>query len=1165
MRLTHIKLAGFKSFVEPTTIPVAGQRVAVCGPNGCGKSNVIDAVRWVLGESSAKQLRGESMQDVIFNGSDQRRPAARASVELVFDNSQGRAAGAWSQYAEIAIRRVLTRTGDSSYYINNQAVRRRDITDLFLGTGVGARGYAVIEQGMISRIIEARPEELRLFLEEAAGVSRYKERRRETESRLADARDNLLRLDDIRGELGQQLEKLAAQAQTAERYLQLQAEKQLSERKLALLRLLDAEALQQRWLDEGRAAAAAFEQAVAGLRDIENSLEQQREQHFAASDQLHLEQGKLYEVNAKLARLEQQLSHWRESRERLSRQIEQDKREWGQNATQLEQVGQELAALAQQAEQLAIHEVATAREASGRAATLPEVEHHWRQEQQRQRERQGALHEAQRQSERLDSQRQHLNTQLDTLQQREQRLREELRQLLQTVAGDGAALREQLAVREATMLQHKDDWQQAVAAVNQARSAKSAAEERLFAARAQETGLKARIEALDALLHSETSGERLRAWLHSQGWAAAPALFESLSIEPGWEAAVEMALSLTLHAPVLPGPLAEPWALTAPAKFTLVWPAASQPPQPLPAALEALAAAVTCKDPGLGAALQNWLAGFVRPRPGVAVAEALAQLPPATRLVLASGHLLDHGRVELHAEAGNGVLARQAQLQTLQGELILAGQQRQQAQQALQQGELSLQQALDARGHSERLLKDSEQDFQEARLALARSEEVQRASQGRRQAINDEIQDLAIERETLAFTREDVELALATAREQAAQAAEALDEHRHLLLEAEVALDLQRSALRNAEREQQEVQFQLRLLQQKSDDLRHRQLHLGEQGERLRERLENNQLEQDNFDQTRFDSEIQEAMDARIQQEQHLAQARDALAAVTHALRASDEQRAATEQTLEPWREKILQLQLKEQEARLAAERQRELLASVDVDSLRGELNADSKPATLSAAITRLTAAIDALGAVNLAAVEELSVASERKHWLDAQWEDLHAAITTLTDAITHIDMEIRERLQATYQQVNANLGELFPTLFGGGHAELVLTGEEILDAGLQILAQPPGKKNSTITLLSGGEKALTALSLVFALFRLNPAPFCLLDEVDAPLDDANTGRFCELVKKMAEHTQFLYISHNRITMEMAEQLIGITMQEKGVSRMVAVDIEQALSLAGSA
>jgi len=338
LRLSHIKLAGFKSFVDPTHIALPGQIVGVVGPNGCGKSNVIDALRWVLGESRASALRGESMQDVIFNGSAKRKPVSRASVELIFDNSLGKAAGQWSSYAEISIKRVLQRDGDSSYHINNQHVRRKDITDIFLGTGLGARAYAIIEQGMISRIIEAKPEELRVFLEEAAGVSKYRDRRRETELRLGDTRENMLRVNDILHELEKQLLHLAEQAEVAAKYRALEATRDTSQHLLYLVNKREAETRRVRYAQQVEKTRTELEAETARLREAESQLEGLRSGHYQLSDALHAKQGELYGTNAEIARLEQQIAHLNDQRTRLTQQLATGELQMEQQRSQLQGV-----------------------------------------------------------------------------------------------------------------------------------------------------------------------------------------------------------------------------------------------------------------------------------------------------------------------------------------------------------------------------------------------------------------------------------------------------------------------------------------------------------------------------------------------------------------------------------------------------------------------------------------------------------------------------------------------------------------------------------------------------------------------------------------------------------------------------------------------------------
>lgn len=1161
MRLTHIKLAGFKSFVDPTTIATPGQLVAVCGPNGCGKSNVIDAVRWVLGESSAKQLRGESMQDVIFNGSSSRKAVSRASVELLFDNTAGLAAGQWSQYAEISIKRLLTRQGESSYFINNLQVRRRDITDLFLGTGVGKGGYAIIEQGMISRIIEAKPEELRHYLEEAAGVSKYKERRRETENRIADTRDNLSRVDDIRLELEGQIEKLSTQAEVAAEYHRIKDTIVEKQNLLALQRKLDASRDAEQARREIDAVQNVLESKIADLRALEAEIEVLREGHYSASDDVHNAQAELYEANAAVARLEQQLLHLRQTRERLNQQVADIKTEIGRvDQEQATAVG-DLEDWQTRREEAVIQSEEAALVLAEESERLPELEVALKEADkvyQNLRDQQAGIRRA---AELAAQQLQHHERTLAALQKRHAKLETDVRA---SAGSDDAALEalvaqheEQRLIVEEYLLEQSDNE----AALDAARSAQNEAQSAREAQLLEHAGLTAREQALAGLAvpHDE---KILQDWFSAQGLRDAPRLLPSLTIAPGWAAAVEAALGQRLQAraantlPTEPAP--GPTALALAGATVAIAPGEMTGCQPLLAQLQ-------CSEAAFLPALQDWLAQYWCAEDGADIESLRAALPMGGWLVLRSGVLLSRHGVHYHAAGStlSGVLVRQQELAVVRKRLKEIAPQ-------LAKADSALAEAKDERESCELALRATRQFLQQMReqLAqmereLARKQEASAQAARRRSEAEEELLLLADQIGEEIFGCEECRQALAQARQdQAPQdaALAAASQHRQSV---ELACEAQRNCLREYERAAQEARFAVQAADVRLAELARRGQDLGERREMLAERLENATLELDGVDEGDFDVGFQEAVDARTIKERALAAMRDALNGAQNQLREREAAKQLLETTLEPAREAVNAQRLKEQEARLAVERFVQELqeAGVDEEVLRPKLGAGLKISALVAEIGRLTQAVSGLGAVNLAALEELSRARERKAFLDSQAADLVEAMETLESAIRRIDRETRALLSDTFNAVNSSLQELFPALFGGGHAELTLTGDEILDAGLQIMAQPPGKKNSTIHLLSGGEKALTALSLVFSLFRLNPAPFCLLDEVDAPLDDANTLRYCDLVKKMSERTQFLFISHNRLAMEMAQQLVGVTMQEQGVSRVVAVDVEQALSM----
>jgi len=1167
LRLTQIKLAGFKSFVDPTTIATPGQLVGIVGPNGCGKSNVIDAVRWVLGESKASALRGESMQDVIFNGAGDRKPVGRASVELHFDNSQGRIGGQWGQYAELSIKRVLTRDGDSTYYINNIPVRRRDIHDLFLGTGLGPRAYAIIEQGMISRVIEAKPEELRVFLEEAAGVSKYKERRKETEGRLADTRENLSRVEDIRIELGHQLARLDQQARVATEYRELDVRLKQSQQMMWFAKQQDALRARERCATEIASLNVALEALVADVRSAEARQEALRTEHYAGSDALHDKQGAFYAANAEVTRLEQQLAFARESETRLTQQVAQLTEAIGALAGQQAALTTDRAtADAALAAALAARERAAAEDGAAQSA-LPPLDAAVTAAAKTQ-------DELQQRSARIDQEIRVAETRRDSslrtlaqLTQRRDKLAAELSTLAAPVTDSLAIVEEQLA-QEAADLAGKQGAQDALAAAVQTlQEQQRAGSEEWQRTSRHHADLEARAQALAALQEKIAHGKDTEGWLAAHHLTGARRLWQALDIERGWEDALEAVLRERLNAIEL-RELEQAGA----------WVDGDAPPPRVAAyapggstgtgaeADDALLAKVRLKEQGVARLLADGLHG-VRCRPSVAGALAdRGDLGVGQAFVTPEGHLVTQQGVALFAPDSelHGVIARQRELDELSGGLASARTAADEARAALDTVELTLK-ARQQEYHDESLALASQQRrCHDLELELLQLRQAAEAAERRRAQIAQETSDLDVQLGTEQEARTAQDAAIADLQSRVHDLAAEQDAARHVRNEAEVALARGRERLRLAERATQEAGFAERSARDRLAELARREEGLATQVAQQQGLLAQLTSEKQAIDWTPVEEALQRQLTTRGEAEATLAAARDALEALTASLREADEAKLVAEQRLEPARAKIQEMQLKEQAAVLQEQQYTEQLTEVhaDVAALPEALKAFGHPRGLPGEIERLNAAIAALGAVNLAALDELTQATERKDYLDRQAADLTEAMTTLETAIRQIDRESRELLQQTFDRVNENFARLFPALFGGGQASLVLTGEEILDSGVQVTAQPPGKRNTSIHLLSGGEKALTAISLVFALFQINPAPFCLLDEVDAPLDDPNTDRFCRMVQQMAADTQFLFISHNKITMEMAKQLVGITMPEPGVSRVVAVDIEEALELA---
>lgn len=1168
MRLNSIKLSGFKSFAEPTNFLLPGQLVGVVGPNGCGKSNIMDAVRWVLGESKASELRGESMQDVIFNGTNTRKPASRSSVELVFDNADHRAGGQWGQFGEIAVKRVLTRDGGSSYFINNQPVRRRDVQDVFLGTGLGPRAYAIIGQGTISRIIESKPEELRLFLEEAAGVSKYKERRRETENRLSDTRENLTRVEDILRELNANLEKLEKQAEVAQKYNALQAEVTQKQHQQWFLKRAEALADQTKVQTEGLAAVNALEARMADLRHIEAELESVRQAHYAAGDQVNQAQGLLYEASTDVGRLEAEIRFVVEGRQRVEQRLVTLKEQIAQWATRKEDAQAEIERLAEiamlgeeQAELLAA-------QVEEQSQQLPSIEVSLAQAQGTANEQRTAVVNVQQQIQVLAAEQRNIEEQSRQLGTRRERLATDRNALSAPDKERLQSVQEQLedsAEAKAIADERLHELQESVPALDEARSQ---AQKTVNDESARQADLSARLEALKTLQEKVKTDGKLQPWLARHGLDHLQGLWSRIHIEQGWENALEGALRERLGAlEVSRLEMVRAFANDAPpAKLAFYTPPLASAPEPA-SALPQLSDLLRVHDAGQRGVLVDWLHGCYT---AVSFEEALAQrgqLKPGEAIYVKSGHVVSAHGVSFYAQDSEqaGLLARAQEIENLEKQLraqvLIADESRvalSRAESAYAQSAQALvtarREAAEAQTRNHALQVEALRLSQLAEQARARSAQIESDIA----EVDAQLEDLQERRATAEGRFESLDMQLADSQERHAQLEEAVIEWQNKLNQC-------REQQRGLERQAQEASFAQRSLQARNAELSRAMETADQQTTSIHAEEQRAQEELHRLTDAAAQAGLQNALALKLEREQALAAKRSEYDDLTAKLRGSDERRMQLERELDPLRQRITEFQLKEQAARLGFEQYEAQLtdAGADLQAIEQSIkDGNVRLFGMQTDIDRIQREITALGAVNLAALDELTAARERKTFLDAQSADLTEAMNTLEDAIRKIDAETRDLLSGTFNQVNEHFGRMFPELFGGGNARLVMTGDEILDSGVQVIAQPPGKKNQTIHLLSGGEKALTAIALVFAIFQLNPAPFCLLDEVDAPLDDANTERYAKLVSSMSKSTQFLFISHNKIAMEMAEQLIGVTMQEQGVSRIVAVDMESAATFA---
>ena len=1171
MRLSKIRLAGFKSFVDPTTVVLPSNLTGVVGPNGCGKSNVIDAVRWVMGELSARHLRGESMADVIFNGSSSRQPIGTASVELVFDNGDGKIGGAYANYSEVSLKRIVARDGSSTYFINGGRCRRKDITHLFLGTGLGSRSYAIIEQGMISRIIEARADDMRAFVEEAAGISLYKERRRETEGRIADTRENLARVQDLRDEVDKQIRHLQRQAAAARRYQDLRTRE----------RMLNAEllALRMRELDSGtvaqdaatRSAELVMQQELAEQRGCEAALEKQREFHGQLGETLSAVQGRYYELGAEVTRTEENVRYTVELRNRHREDLDQTVATLvevsAQIVTDQERVAQleaEITALAPELAALRDAERASTEALAAAEAQFADWQERWEAfNRELGAARQGSEVEAAR-IEQLDDQLPRLQAQADRLALEHEAVGRQ----------QASAALDELLQREAAGAQRAVALETRLAATlvdaQQLRGRQRETEQQLEQLRARRDRTRAELMSLEALQQAAL-GERdsaAAAWLDGfgkrSGLGAPTRVAATVAVEPGWEHAVETVLGDYLEAVCVSDldQLGEELQRLEHGSLTFLETSGMSA-----TGNTAGSATLAARVRGPEAAL----AMLARIRTCDTLSQALRQrrqLAPGESLVTPTGEWLgrDWLRLRRGGDPHGGVLERAQRLKILSRDSEAAAA-------SLHEGEIALEALRTQVQETERARDESQSQIQSAH----RDHGDLRAQLGALQARLDEAQ---LRRFRLEGERDEVDADLTRARAGLAQAqqahAAALAELQRLdasLPQLTSDRELYRERTAAARADAQAAQLALRdvLIRHESRRSTHESMvttaaRLLEQRAQLLQRQETLSVELAGGDGPvqELQLRLQAALDRRLEVEADLATARQALEDADRELRSFEQRRIAAEQLVNNARQAMDDARMLAQESRVRRESLAEQFSQTrcDLGEIMAALAADAETTGWELRLAEVRADIERLGPVNLAAIDELEQQTERKTYLDRQYADVNDALTTLEGAMKRMDRETRARFEDTFNRVNAGLKEKFPRLFGGGHAYLELVGDDPLAAGVAVMARPPGKRNSTISQLSGGEKALTAVALVFSIFDLNPAPFCLLDEVDAPLDEHNVDRFCDIVREMSSRVQFIFITHNKATMEMASQLLGVTMNEPGVSRLVSVDVDAAVRLA---
>jgi len=1166
MRLQAIKLAGFKSFVDATTVPFPNNLCAVVGPNGCGKSNIIDAIRWVMGEGSAKNLRGESMTDVIFNGASNRKPVGQATIELLFDNSAGRLTGEYAAYSEISIKRQVSRDGQSSYFLNSVKCRRKDITDIFLGTGLGPRSYSIIEQGMISQLIEAKPEELRVYLEEAAGISKYKERRKETERRIAHTRDNLDRLTDLREELERQIHHLERQAKNAERYTEFKKEEREVSAQLSALRWqnLDQKAgVQQQQIDQFEIELQA---RISDQRRVEADIVALRDQLIGSNDTLAEVQQRFYDEGTEIARIEESIQYQSERARTLADSLRQTDQERTETVASLGSDEALISDLAEQLERLAPEQTALSDSELASKEQLEMAEHHLGELQQRWDQ---FTSEAAKVAQAGEIEQSKIALLEDSLQRLNQRLKtvgdDKTRLSEQAVAEEIGPLEAMIETQEEQVGRIQSEFDGLASQLQNQRVQNEQLSRTLNEQRSEMQHLAGRRAALDALQQAALgqAGDDT-AWVSEQGLESALRVGESLEVEAGWEEAVEAVLGDALQGILVSNlrELSPAVARLTQGSITLLGMSDTRALVVAGDARVSLAAKIQSS-----AELSAWLS-HVYVAEDLEDALSLAEnLAPEESVVTRDGLWMGASWIRVSAEkdATAGVLQRQKELTSLIAQIEALETLIDTTDEELAAGAINLTVLEQDRDALQSRLAEQQRAYGEtrARLTAKRIQAEQIASElerADREITNSQVQLetdsvlLQAARSRLGGAMDEMEGVEATRSE--------LAEQRHSAQQALVTLRQQAQADRDANHQlalrTQNLTAQLTATGQAITRLTARQTSLVERKQTLEADIA--ALAEPT---TELQANLQQRLQTRQVIEAELLAGRQVAQKIEFDIRSNESQRAQFEEGVDQVRGQLEQARLEFQTLDVKRSTIEDVLkeAGAVLEDVVNAMPEDADITVWETELTKIENRIQRLGAINLAAIEEYKVQAERKAYLDAQNDDLEKALDTLMMAIRKIDIETRTRFKETFDLVNTKLQQLFPKLFGGGHAYLEMTGEDLLDTGVALMARPPGKRNSSIHLLSGGEKALTAIALVFSIFSLNPAPFCLLDEVDAPLDDANVMRYSELVKEMSRTVQFIYITHNKVAMEMAEQLMGVTMHEPGVSRLVSVDVEEAVAM----
>ncbi|RLZ07940.1 chromosome segregation protein SMC [Acinetobacter sp. 2JN-4] len=1157
MRLSSLKLSGFKSFADSTTLHFKANRTAVVGPNGCGKSNVIDAIRWVMGESSARQLRGGSMQDVIFTGTSKRKPVGVASVELRFDNTYGKLGGAYNAYNELAVRRQVTREGKSEYFLNGTRCRRRDITDIFLGTGLGPRSYAVIEQGMINRLVDAKPEEMRVFIEEAAGVSRYQARRRETLQHLEHTEQNLARLDDIAAELKSQLRTLKRQSEAAIQYKTLETQIRTLKIEILSFQADQSHKLQQEYTLQMTELGESFKLVRSESHTIEHDLEatsalfqrliqqssplqqewQQAEKKLAELKMtLEQKQGLFQQNSSSLAQLEQQKAQSKERLQLSELQVET-------LTTQFDEQNEALIGLEQQTQ--------------SSEQNLSDLQAQHKQAQQQFEQLKSQVDKQQQQKLQMAAQIEQLTKNVSRIEQQKQTLQTQTSQIRAQVQHD----------EQAPLQQHQQQLQQEIVALE---TAIEQLQQRVLTQQDQQQLSKTDLQTLktdiQVLLAEQKNLNQLMAKQSPKQHQDAVRLMQNLRLTAQGKAhaaIIEKFLAKWLQAYLLDDEQSFQEGVARQLRNP------SQPPFDKGLAKHGFSSPLFQR--GVRGDLQYLSDWIESPQSSlwsnVAVAENLAlaldhqkDLNPAQSILTLDGYHVGADWVigllyDEDSQTAQGLLSHQVRLEEIEQQLAEHQPQLSALEHQFSQQQHVLQQQQQTAQQQQQHLKQKQKELQQLDVEIAKLQSTAQAFVLQQQQLADQLKQLDVQLEEDAMQRDDLEIdlhALAikleavlpnykTLQFQVENLTEQLDEQQQHLTQQQQ----QREHLR---RQTAQASQQIELLEKDISFLKTQYRQIIEQIEQAKKFVDPIQLELPNLE-----SQFQEQLQQTEKLQKTWSEWQLELNQVQEKQQQLTEQRHLAQQKDEQVREQLEQKRLAWQAAKSDREHYLEQLKAHNSEPLSDVL---IEIKDHQQKLEKAQQQFEKIGAVNLAASQEYEEVSQRFDELSHQMQDLQNTVTQLKDAMKSIDQETRKLFMSTFDQVNQELQLLFPKVFGGGEATLSL--EDDWQSGVKLMARPPGKRNSSLALLSGGEKTLTAMALVFAIFRLNPAPFCVLDEVDAPLDDANVQRYCNLVKELSEQVQFIYITHNKLAMTMATDLLGVTMPEPGTSKLVTVDLEQA-------